>query len=347
VPLQLNIMESIGMTVLNQGPGPMADLLGVLSFKAIITAIRLNIFEILGYDRISLDTLAQSAGADPVGLSYLIGVLKNLGYIKEKNGTVSNTPMVKKWIMRNSPYAMADLLESINDAAQRWDYLQDSIAEGRPPVLGYQWLDGDNSRWVRYHKGLKSTATLLGPALIKSVRIPDRYRTLLDLGGGHGHYCIQFCRSHPGLSGVILDWEPAGPVARQNISDAGLSDRVTFRSGDFLSESIGAGYDVILMFNVIRILDGAGLSALLVKVRDALSPGGTVVILDHMGYNPGSRFMSANAFLILLEIYNSTIGRIHKASDVSRMLGDAGFSHVSKKNLSRSPGLSLVQAKKA
>jgi SAM-dependent methyltransferase len=344
VPLPFNFLETIGISVLNQGPGPMADLLGILSFKALTTAIRLNIFEILGSGSASISELAAAAGADPVGLSHLVGIMKQLGYLKEKRGKIYNTAMTRKWILHDSPFTMVDLFASINDASIRWDYLPDSISKGRPPLLGYQWLDGESSRWTHYHKGLRSTANLLSPSVIKNVRIPSGARTLLDCGGSHGYYCIEFCRHHPGLSGVILDWEPAGSVALQNIRDAGLSERVTFKAGDFLKDSIGNDYDVILLFNVIRILDSEALLALLVKVREALSPGGIVVILDHMGYNPGSRFMGANAYLILLEIYNSTIGRIHKASDVCTMLSEAGFSHIRKKDLSRSPGLSIVQA---
>lgn len=345
MPLSFNLKETIGITVLNQGPGPMADLLGVLSFKAIIAAIRLNIFEILGHDRLSAKELASAAGADPAGLSMLTGALKKLGYLKERRGKISNTSMTEKWMLADSPCSMADLFASINDASMRWDYLSDSIRNGRPPLLGYQWLDEEISRWTRYHRGLKSTASLLAPYVIKNVRIPRHYRTLLDLGGGHGHYCIEFCKKHPGLSGTILDWEQAGPVALQNIRDAGLDGRITFKSGDFPSDSIGSVYDVILLFNFIRIMNGELLRSHLRKVRDALSPGGTIVIMDHMGYNPGSRFMGANAFLILLEIYNSTIGCFHKASDVSEMLHDTGFSHIRKKDLSRSPGLSIIQAK--
>lgn len=213
------------------------------------------------------------------------------------------------------------------------------------PLLGNQWLDKDGARWTNYHKGLKSTARLIIPAILKNVSIPERSRTLLDLGGSHGHYCIELCKKYPGLSGTILDWEPAGPVALQNIRDAGLDGRVTFQPGDFLVDSIGSGNDIILLFNIIRILDRGALLSLLRKVRGALSRDGMVVILDHMGYKPASRFMSANALLILLEIYNSTIGRIHDASDVSEMLRETGFTRIRKKNLSRSPGLTILQAR--
>ncbi len=344
MPLPFNLTETLGITVLNQGPGPMADLLGVLSFKAIITAIRLDLFAILGRGPVSIGKLSAATGTDPAGLSYLVGVLKNLGYLKERRGKISNTAMTRKWMLRDSPCAIVDLFASINDASMRWDYLLDSIKSGRPPVLGYQWLDEESSRWPRYHRGLKNTATLISPYVLKFVRVPARYRTLLDIGGGHGHYCIEFCRRHPGLSGTILDWEPAGPVAHQNISEAGLEGRVTFKSGDFPSDAIGNGYDVILLFNFIRIMDRELLASHLVKVREALSPGGSVVILDHMGHTPGSRFMGANTFLILLEIYNSTVGRFHKASDVVMMLRNAGFSRIRKKDLHRSPGLSIIQA---
>ena len=344
MPLPFNLFETIGITALNQGPGPMADLLGILSFKAVLTALRLDIFEIIGHGTITHDALARAAGADPSGMSSLIGALAKLGYVRDKSGTISNTAMTRKWILADSPCSMADLFPSINDASMRWDYLAESVRSGRPPRLGYEWLNEDPARWTRYHRGLRSTAALLAPIVLKQVRIPRHYRTILDIGGGHGHYCIEFCRRHPGLTGTILDWEPAGPVARQNIRDAGLEGRVTFRSGDFPSDSVGTGYDVILLFNFIRIMESEFLRSMFVMVREALSPGGTVVILDHMGYRPRSRFMGANAFLVLLEIYTSTVGRIHQASDVSAMLREAGFTRIRIKNLTRSPGLSMVTA---
>jgi len=344
MPLPFNITETIGLNLTNMGPGPMADILGALSFKALITAMRLDIFEILGHDRLTLAELAANAGADTTGLSYLVGVLENLGYLKCRRGTISNTAMTKKWMLKRSPFAIPELFASIHDASIRWDYLTDSITRGRPPLLGNEWLDQDPARWATYHQGLKCTARLISPAILKNIRIPRRSRTLLDLGGSHGYYCIQLCKKHPGLSGTILDWEPAGPVALQNIREAGLEGRVTFQPGDFLTGSIGSGNDVILLFNIIRILDRGALLALLSKVRGALSRDGMVVILDHMGYKPTSRFMGANALLILLEIFNSTIGRIHDASDVSAMLRETGFTRIRKKNLSRSPGLSIIQA---
>jgi SAM-dependent methyltransferase len=344
LPLPFNLVETIGLSMTTRGPGPMADLLGVLSFKAIITAIRLDIFEILGQGNSSLQQLSRAAGADAAGLSYLIGLLENLGYLKRSRGKISNTAMTRKWMLKDSPCAMTDLFPSINDASTRWDYLVDSIRSGRPPLPANEWLDGDEARWATYHRGLKSTARLISPAIVKNVKIPGHYRTLLDLGGGHGHYCIEFCKKYPGLRGTIFDWEPAGPVASQNIREAGLDDRVTFQPGDFLSDHIGSGFDVILLFNIIRILDADALRALLQKVSGALARDGMIVILDHMGYSPSSRFMSANALLILLEIFNSTMGRIHNAADVSALLREIGSTRIRKKDLPRSPGLTLIKA---
>lgn len=344
MPLPFNLTETIGLTLLNQGPAPMADILGALSFKALVAAIRLNLFEILGHDRLTLSELAASAGVDRTGLSYLTGVLRSLGYLSCRREKFSNSAMTRKWILKRSPFALTDLFASINDASSRWDYLSDSVSNGRPSRTANEWLDEDRSRWMNYHRGLTCTARLIAPAVLKYVRIPAHARTLLDLGGGHGHYCIELCRKHPGLSGAILDWEPAGPTARQNINNAGLGGRVAFTAGDFMSDPIGSGHDVILLFNIIRILDRESLVSLLGKVRGALSRGGTIVILDHMGHIPSSRFMRANALLILLEIYNSTIGRIHPASEVSSMLLETGFSHIRKKDLPRSPGLTIIQA---
>ena len=84
MPLYLNFWERTGLLRLNQGPGPMAELLGVLSFKAVLTAIRLGLFEYLKGNARNIDTIAAGTGSPQTGLSILLRTLETLGYVTKK-----------------------------------------------------------------------------------------------------------------------------------------------------------------------------------------------------------------------------------------------------------------------
>ena len=322
----------------------MADLLGILSFKSIMTALRLGVFEAIGHGSKSLDELTLATGSDRIGLSFLVSALDSLGYVRLRRGRIRNTGMTQKWLLQDSRCDISPLFNHFNDMATRWDYLDQSIRHGRPPLLGWEWLDRDQKHWDAYHAGLKSTAVLISPDIIRKITIPRTAEQLLDLGGSHGQYAVEFCRHYPRLSAVVYDWTAASRMAMENILSSGLSSRIAFHAGDFLKDEIPAGQDVILMFNIIRIFDPAVLKTVLIKVHDALKRGGMVIIMDHIGKPSSSRFMRANAFLVLLEIFNSTEGRIYSSSELSGLLGETGFDRVRGYNLKHSPGLGLITA---
>ncbi len=342
MPLTLSFFERFGIFRLNRGPGPLVDLLGSMSVKAVLAALRLGIFEVVGDERMNVKEIARATGTDPSGLSPLLGVLDCLGYLKLKGEKYRNSAMTNKWLRRGSSRDLTGLFHHIHDMAARWEYLHESIREGRPPRLGFEWLNEMPGSWDSYHAGLKCAATLLSDDILKLSRVPTSARRLLDLGGGHGHYSIAFCRQHPSLSAVVFDWPPAESAAKQNITSSGLANRISFHKGDFIEDDIGSGYDLILMFNVIRIFRKKELETLFKKAHGALAGGGRLLIMDHLGYLPRSRFMRMNAYIVLLEIFNSTLGHRHHAKDIISLLESTGYRKSATSDIRRSPGLTLV-----
>ncbi len=69
---------------------------------------------------------------------------------------------------------------------------------------------------------------------------------MLDLGCGPGLLGIALILDHPTMNGVLFDQPPVAEVARRCAAEYGVSDRVTVMSGDYLNDSIGEGYDLIL-----------------------------------------------------------------------------------------------------
>ncbi|MBN1496995.1 MAG: hypothetical protein JXA07_09520 [Spirochaetes bacterium] len=346
MPVQLNLFERIALLRLGKGPGPMADLMGVLAFKAVMTALRLGLFDAIGRDAKTIDQITSATGTDRAGLGLLIGALESLGYVRIRRNKIRNTFMTQNWLLHDSPSNISAMFDQFNDISARWEYLDESMRHGRPPRLGYEWLDQDQKRWDAYHAGLKSAAMMLSPEILKRIRIPRTAEHLLDLGGSHGQYSIEFCKRYPRLTGVVYDWPSASRIAMENILSTGLSGRISFMAGDFLKDELPDGQDIILMFNTIRIFDPVILKTILVKICRSLNHGGLLVIMDHIGKASPSRFMKANAYFVLLELFNSTEGRIYTHAEIADFLDQSGFSRTRYHAINHSPGLGIITATK-
>ena len=176
--------------------------------------------------------------------------------------------------------------------------------------------------------------------------LPARPRTLLDIGGGHGGYAAALCERHPTLHATVLDLPGSAAIGRELIAAAGLADRVSFREGDATTADLDQGYDAVLCFNLVHHLAPDEAAALFRKIGNAISPGGTLAVLDVFA-EPGRR-ASAQADMLALFVYLSSGARVHTPRELGGWLHDAGFAPPKKIRVLRIPGLALqVAAKQA
>jgi cyclopropane fatty-acyl-phospholipid synthase-like methyltransferase len=164
----------------------------------------------------------------------------------------------------------------------------------------------------------------------------------LDLGGSHGIHSIECCRKVPGLTAEVFDLEPTRSSAERTIRKNKMSKKVKFRSGDFLKDSLGNGYDVVLAFNVIHGLTESKNQKLAKRVFDSMNPGGIYVILDQIkearGKSQLSQFIPATMGVML---FNQTGGRTYSFEEVEGWVKKVGFKKIEFKKL-RSPGNGLI-----
>jgi hypothetical protein len=123
-----------------------------------------------------------------------------------------------------------------------------------------------------------------------------------------------------------------------------MQGRISFKEGDFLKDDLGAGWDVALLFSVIRIYPKDKAVSLLKKVRAALAGGGRLFIADQFCTKSARGFSLVNESLILLELYNSCSGATHSSADVMAMLREAGFAQTREIFIRRAPGISMIEA---
>jgi cyclopropane fatty-acyl-phospholipid synthase-like methyltransferase len=249
-------------------------------------------------------------------------------------------------MLAGSPVNCSTMFGFFEDALERWSKLDDSIRNGRPAENCDAWLNRHPGSWERYHANMHGVARLLYPEIVARLKLPGGAKRLVDIGGSHGLYSVEFCRKNPGLSAVIFDWPQAAFAARKTIADHGMSERVSFVEGDFFRDDIGTAYDAAFLFNVLRIFPEQEAVALLSKTQKALRPGGKVFVADQFNSSTPTSFSETNAFLILLELYNGSPGKNYTADQVKSMTLQAGFGKSREILLRRSAGVSVVEAER-
>jgi predicted O-methyltransferase YrrM len=158
---------------------------------------------------------------------------------------------------------------------------------------------------------------------------------MLDVGGGSGAYSIAFAQANPALRADILDLAAVEPIARRHIEEAGAGDRVHVRGGDLRSGRLGEGYDLVFLSAICHMLDEAGNLDLLRRCREALAPGGRVVIQDFI-LEPDKTAPRFAALFALNMLVGTPGGSAYSEPEYTAWLGEAGFQQIHRVRL---PGL--------
>ncbi len=149
-------------------------------------------------------------------------------------------------------------------------------------------------------------------------------KRLLDVGGGHGAFLTAIGTAHPHLKLGLFDLPEVvasgGPILGAAVGAA----RVTAHPGNFFSDSIPQGYDMVSLIRILHDHDDAPAQALLANIRASLAPGAQLLIAEPMAQIPGAEPMGEAFFGLYLWAMGS--GRPRSPSEIIAMLRAAGFS---------------------
>lgn len=153
----------------------------------------------------------------------------------------------------------------------------------------------------------------------------DRHRRLLDVGGGEGAFLEVVARRAPSLELMLFDLPPVASRASTRLSEAGLS-KIDVRSGDLFRDPLPDGADLVTLVRVLHDHDDAQAERVLRAVHRALPPGGAVLVAEPMRGTKGAEAMGDAYFGLYLMAMGQ--GRPRSRSEVSALLGRAGFSRI-------------------
>ncbi|HUR18552.1 MAG TPA: class I SAM-dependent methyltransferase [Acidimicrobiales bacterium] len=163
----------------------------------------------------------------------------------------------------------------------QWARALDDRLRGAPVVPG-----GPPSEPERWIDALAVHARRAAPSSVDAclARLPHA-KAVLDLGGGHGEYALEFARR--GLSVTLQDRPVMIDIARRRgtLEKAG----VELFAGDFFDTVADGPFDIVFCSGVTNTFDAERNVDLYRRVRPIVAPGGCFVIQTSMrDRQPGS-----------------------------------------------------------
>jgi len=150
------------------------------------------------------------------------------------------------------------------------------------------------------------------------------YRNMADIGGATGQLSTIVAARHPHLSCRSCDLPVVRPIAERRIAEAGMSERVTADSLDFLSEDFPRA-DLITMGMILHDWNLEHKKMLIAKAYEALPVGGALVAIENViddarRTNAFGLLMSLNMLIEFGDAFDFT------GADFTSWCLEAGFS---------------------
>ncbi|MFN3683903.1 MAG: methyltransferase [Fimbriimonadaceae bacterium] len=293
---------------------------GFMEARVLLTAAELDVFTVLGGRASSARELAEERGWDPAATEVLLDALTAMGCLTKRQGRYANTPEAKLWLSADSPETALPYLLHLAGLWKAWSGLTDKVGPLPPDAPAHDRTAAFIGAMHVLGRG-KAHRTIAALRPLESTR-------LLDVGGASGTYTIAFLRANPDAEATLFDLPDVVPLARRRLAEEGLSHRVRIVAGDLHQDALPGGHDLALLSAIIHMNSPEENLALFRKCREALEPGGRVVIRDHL-MSDDRTSPRAGALFAVNMLAATAGGRTYSLRELSELLREAGFEEPS------------------
>ena len=183
--------------------------------------------------------------------------------------------------------------------------------------------DVDPVAAARYSDLMASTVPPLAEEVVDAYPVA-RHKKLLDVGGGIGAFVTLMGEHAPNLELMLFDLPAVAVHARAELDKNGLANRAVVHAGNFQSDSLPPGADLISLVRVLLDHGDEVALAVLQRARDALEPGGTLLVVEPFSGIRGAERVGDAYFGLYL--FAMGRGRARTIAQHQSLLRAAGFS---------------------
>ncbi|HEY4003886.1 MAG TPA: class I SAM-dependent methyltransferase [Pseudonocardia sp.] len=273
--------------------------------------------------------LAAQAGISERGAQTLLDGLVSLGLVELRDGSYRNTAEAATFLVEGQPACLSNFAKLKLAHMGNLVTLPEVVRTGGP-VTDATVEVADNPHWEEVVQAIAAQSVPVATVAADMLRLAEAGEiSILDVGGGSGIYSATWLELNPAARSTQLDWGPINAIARRLLAERGTADRFTCIDGDFHTTDFGtAAYDIAVYSHIAHQEGPEDNIAIFTKLRDAVKPGGTLVINDYIvdDDRSGPPFPLIFASEMLLK---SKQGGTWRRAAYHAWLAKAGFENVS------------------
>jgi O-methyltransferase domain/Dimerisation domain len=296
--------------------------------QGISVAAELKVADALADGPLTAEELASRVGADPDALARLMRALISEGIFKRRRDGRFALNALGKTLQWDAPMSMAGMARMVGNTHYRehWSLLADAVRTGEavPPKLrgmtGWEFAEQNPEFAAIFNDAMTSVSEFaVGPVVAAYDFSP--YRTIIDVGGGHGRLLAAIVAATPGARGVLYDLPQVVDGAPELLAKHGVADRVRVEGGSFL-ESVPADGDAYVLKNVIHDWPDADAATILRNVRTAARTRSTLLLVEFVIPSHDREFIGKWADM---EMLVQVAARERTADEYRKLYEQAGF----------------------
>ena len=205
------------------------------------------------------------------------------------------------------------------DMAAYWPYAHDAQAATRAA----------QDKFSRYSDLMAASQGFVVEEILSSYFF-DEHQCVLDVGAGKGRFACDMAAHAPHLKVKLFDLPPVLELAKNNVQQRGMSERMSFYPGSFLHDELPQGADLVTLVRVAHDHPDDVVKQLLQKIYAALPLGGVLLLAEPMAQimsasQSGSAQADAYFHFYLLAM---GAGRLRTPEELMRLMAEAGFGQI-------------------
>ena len=263
--------------------------------RLIQIAAKLKLADLLKDGPRAADELAATAGVRAPQLYRVLRALASVGVFAETNNRQFKLTPLAATLQTDVPGSMRTGALMLNADWQwdAWQKLLHGVETDEVPFVKahgmsvFEYLEKHPDDLAVFHN---STTGLTNPAIAAAYKF-SKFRTLVDVGGGHGAMLATILKANPKLNGVLFDQPSviAGARNSRHVTVKGIAERCALESGSFFA-SVPRGCDAYIMKYILHDWDDERAVKILSNCRAAMNKNGRVLVVDSVippGNEPG------------------------------------------------------------
>ncbi len=309
---------------------------GFVHTQVMLGCIRLDLFKMLHQAPADLQQIAARVNMPAPVLQRLLLSAVSLGLLECRSQSrfglgPLGVPLAKHdgiaAMIEHNHLLYADMQDPVGflnnawqgDMAAYWPYAHDAQAASRAA----------QDKFSRYSDLMAASQGFVVEEILSSYFF-DEHQCVLDVGAGKGRFACDMAAHAPHLKIKLFDLPPVLELAKNNVQQRGMSERMNFYPGSFLHDELPQGADLVTLVRVAHDHPDDVVKQLLQKIHAALPLGGVLLLAEPMAQTMSASQSGPAQADAYFHFYLLAMGagRLRTPEELMRLMAEAGFGQI-------------------